>query len=234
MEVTGLNTNNNSSSASQVQDASALLNPTGMGRDDFLKLLIEQMKNQDPLNPMENQDFASQLAQFSSLEELRTINNNLDQGVQIDMLLAQAVNNTMSANFVGKSLKAIGNTIEYSGEGQATLAFRPESDVDRIKFTIKNEAGTVVRTIEVENYSATDSTFQWDGKNSDGEQLAAGKYTFEAEGFDDKNNPITVNTFVVGTITGVRYENGNTVLVCNGEEISFSRIIEISQGGTQS
>lgn len=232
MEITNLNGSN--SIGSGPGSTESILNPTGMGRDAFLRLLIEQMKNQDPLNPMESQDFASQLAQFSSLEELRGINDNLNQGIQIDMLLTRAINNTMSANFVGKSVKAVGNTLSYSGSGDATLAFRLASDADHMKVSIKDDTGKVVRTLELKNYTAGDQSIEWDGKDSDGEQMAEGSYTFEVEAYDANEASISVDTFTFGRITGVRYEGGNTMLVVNGVEIPFSQIIEITQGESQS
>ncbi|MCF7800572.1 MAG: hypothetical protein K9N34_01005 [Candidatus Marinimicrobia bacterium] len=229
MEVT--NVNNGSSNAGSAQ---SMFNPTGMGRDDFLRLLIEQMKHQDPLNPMEDQDFASQLAEFSSLEELRAVNDNLEQGIQIDMMLTQAINNTMSANFIGKSVKAVGDTVAYSGSGDTTLAFRLVSDADHLKVNIKNEAGKVIRTIDLKNYIAGDQSVEWDGQDGDGQQMAAGSYTFEVEAFGENDAPISVDTFTSGRITGVRYEGGNTMLVVNGVDIPFSQIIEITQGELES
>ena len=158
-----INNINNSSTATQALSQN-ILNSTGMGRDAFLRLLIEQMKNQDPLSPMDSQDFASQLAQFSSLEQLQSINENLDQGIQIDILLTQAINNTMSANFIGKSLKAVGNTLAYSGDGEMNLAFRLNSETDHLKVKIKNDAGQVIRTIEVKNPGSGDQTVTWNGQ----------------------------------------------------------------------
>ena len=81
-----------------------------LGKDDFLKLMIEQMKNQDPLSPMEGTEFTAQLAQFSSLEQLSNMSDSLEQSINANYQLTQAVNNTMTAALIGKEVKLEGTT----------------------------------------------------------------------------------------------------------------------------
>lgn len=204
------------------------LGQSDMGKDEFLRLLIEQMKNQNPLDPMNNQEFASQLAQFTSLEKLSSIDGNLAQGVEIDLLLTRAINNSMAATFVGKSVKAVGDTLLFDGERETELAFRLDSDAERGEINIKDENGTTIRTMNLDQTDSGEQSVTWDGKDNDGNVVEAGTYSFEVNAYDSKDNTISVDTFVSGLITGVRYENGNTVLVVNDEEIPFSKVIEIS------
>ena len=93
-----------------------------LSRDDFLQLLVTQLGNQDPLNPMDGQEFAAQLAQFSSLEQLININESMIQSGEINGLLAQSVNAGVAADLIGKTIEAEGDQFQYSGEDSTSLA----------------------------------------------------------------------------------------------------------------
>ena len=120
--------------------------PGEIDKNGFLKLLIEQMKNQDPLNPMDSQEYASSLAQFSQLEEIQNLNSSTDQGVQANIMLAQSINNTLAATLVGKSVKAVGSqAIVKDGKGN-DISF-DMGTAGKVNVTITNASGEVVRTI---------------------------------------------------------------------------------------
>ena len=100
---------------------SSLGNST-MKKDEFLKLLVEQLKHQDPMSPMNSQDFASQLAQFSSLEQLTNMSGMMEDSVQADLMLTQAINNTMATSFIGKNVSAAGDMITFSKDGPVDIS----------------------------------------------------------------------------------------------------------------
>lgn len=87
-----------------------------MGKDDFLRLLVTQLGNQDPLNPMDGQEFAAQLAQFSSVEQLLNISDVLAQNGEMNGLLAQSINSGVASGLIGKTVQASGNAISWDGE----------------------------------------------------------------------------------------------------------------------
>ena len=89
-----------------------------MGETDFLQLMIEELKNQDPMNPMDGTQYASQLAQFSSLEQLTNLNNTMTQSVAANASLTQSVNNMMVSNLIGKETKLSGSDIQVNGQSQ--------------------------------------------------------------------------------------------------------------------
>ena len=104
---------------------------TTLGKDDFLKLFVAQLQNQDPLSPMESTEFTSQLAQFSSLEQLTNMNQNLDY-----LLMYQAsMNNAEAINFIGSTVKASGNSISVKDGESDQIQFDLAADAADAMFT---------------------------------------------------------------------------------------------------
>ena len=90
-----------------------------LGKDDFLKLLITQMRYQDPLSPMDNTQFLAQMAQFSSLEQMQNLNESFDQS----MLLSQSLNNSSAAGFIGRHVRASGDGVTLGPSGSVELGY---------------------------------------------------------------------------------------------------------------
>lgn len=204
-----------------------------MGKDDFLKLLVQQLRYQDPLNPLKGTEFAAQLAQFSSVEQLSNIKSSLMQSIDANFVLTQSINNALAATFIGKDVRAATSTFGYSGTGEVKLGYNLGLAATNIKITIKNERGDVVRTITTTPKEKGDNTFVWDGQIGEEPNLtqaASGKYTFEVEAKDSNGATIESNQFIFGTVTAVRYKAEGTVFVINGQEVSLSSILEILQG----
>ena len=102
------------------------INTASLGKDDFLKLLIAQLQNQDPLNPADNTEFVSQLAQFSSLEQLTTMNSSLEQSIEFNRSVTETINNSMMVNFIGKSVSAESSGFLFDGYNAVELQFELE------------------------------------------------------------------------------------------------------------
>ena len=135
-----------------------------MGQDDFLLLLVTQLSNQDPLNPMDGQEFAAQLAQFSSLEQLINLNEGVGHNAQLSSLLAQGVNSGVAAGLIGQEIEANGNGIEFNGS-DVPLFYELGDDAANVTIEIKDELGAVVRTIELTDVTEGEHELVWDGKN---------------------------------------------------------------------
>ncbi len=201
-----------------------------LGKDDFLQLLVTQLSYQDPLNPLEAADFSAQLAQFSSVEQLANIDQSLRASQDSDLLLATSINNTLAATVIGKSVRAHGNQLYYDGEQPSNLSFSLAGNAKQVTIEIVNENGKVVRTIQQKNLSAGDHTLSWDGRDDDGAHMPEGTYTFRVSAQDGEGNPVDVNTYLSGRITGVRYGEGGAVLMVGRIEIALSDVYEILEG----
>lgn len=209
------------------QESTNSFGKVDMAKNDFLKLLIAQLSNQDPMSPLESQDFAAQLAQFSSVEQLQNINSNIEQGIEVDLILAQTINNTMAASLIGKYAKAIGDTVVIDAYGGADLTFRLNGFAQDVKITITDSNGNTVNVLTVENLSNGEHNISWDGKNTEGQTVQEGTYHFTVEATDIGGNVISVTPLIVGNAAGIKYENGKSFLLIGGQEVPFSSVVEI-------
>jgi|SRR6185436_10831116 flagellar basal-body rod modification protein FlgD len=180
-----------------------------MGRDAFLKLLVAQLKNQDPLNPQESSEFVAQLAQFSSLEQTVGINTRLDQLA----LQNQGLQNSQVVALVGKQATVKGNIVALKGQGQpVAISFKLNGPAKEASVVIRDQSGRTVRTLEVSARAAGNVTVAWNGQNDTGLPQPAGPYqvTVTAKSVDDL--PVTLTQQSSGTVSSVSFEQGFPVL----------------------
>jgi flagellar basal-body rod modification protein FlgD len=207
---------------------SVFSDPRILGKGDFLKLLTVQLQYQDPMDPQGNTEMVAQLAAFSSLEQLENMNRNLASSLDLDLILTQVLNNTAAAGLIGKSVLANGNAVEIDSAGESTsVNFDLAATAASVTVTIYDESGVLVRTIEEAGIEAGRQSLEWDGKDSGGNDVAAGTYTFKVAASDGDGNPIGVSPLVRGRVDVVKFVNGAAVLVLDGVEVSISEIIEI-------
>jgi flagellar basal-body rod modification protein FlgD len=163
-----------------------------LGQDQFLELMLAQMKNQDPLDPMDNQQFVSQLAQFSTARGVSDMNksmSDLSSSLQSNQALqaSSLVGRTVSVPSEYGELPADGKL-----EGEAVL---PSSTTD-LAIGIYDNAGQLVRRIDMGSQASGDIAFSWDGKADDGTQLAPGTYQIKAEAIiDGKASALDTNVY---------------------------------------
>ncbi len=206
----------------QTQSSSAL------GKDDFLKLLVTQLHYQDPLNPTDGTEFSAQLAQFSSLEQLQNINDSLQQNLNANYLLTTSINNTMAATVIGHDVKAYGDQIYLGENGESQLHFDLSVDAKNIKVEILDENDQVRRTINLNNLEEGEQSVLWDGKDNAGVDMSQGNYHFRVTATDAEGQTVSSQTFVFGTISGVRYDTGSAVLMIGDLAVQMSDVYEIS------
>lgn len=201
-----------------------------LGKDDFLKLLVTQLRYQDPMNPMQGTEFAAQLAQFSSVEQLSNINTTLNQSLDANHLLTQSITNSLATTMIGKDVRATGDSVQYSGTGDRKLGYTLATAADAVTVKVFDSTGGLVRTMKMSGLNSGDNTFTWDGKDDNGASLAAGKYSFTVEASDAKGLTVKADLYTYGTVSAVRFKSDGTVFVVDGLEIPLANILEIMQG----
>lgn len=199
-----------------------LIGQNTLGKQDFLNLLVTQLKYQDPLNPMENTEFVTQLSQFSSLEQLW----NLNETLQADALLSQSMHNSLVASLIGKEVKALGNVITLPEAGEVSLNYNISERAD-VKITIFDESGNLVRSFDIGKQDAGNHSTTWNGKDDFGNSLSTGEYVFQVIATDSDGDRASANTFLRGQISGIRFVEGSPILLMGNLEIELANILEI-------
>lgn len=202
---------------------------SSLGKDDFLKLLMAQLQNQDPTAPQDNTQMIAQLAQFTGLEAQQGTNSRLDT-----LLLAETnKNQTEYVNFIGKDVEfrtdTLGHTQGLADVSQVTLGGAAAT----VTATIQDANGNVVRTLNLGSQSAGPMQVIWDGNDSAGIAQPTGSYTVKITATDANGAPVSADLHGKGPITGVTYENGIPKLSVNGTQIKMADITSISERSTQ-
>jgi flagellar basal-body rod modification protein FlgD len=219
MSIAGLepiDVSNNTSSAST---------QSTLGRDDFLNLLITQLQNQDPLSPMDSTEFSAQLAQFSSLEQLSNVNENLETL----QLFQSSLNNAQAVSFIGKSIKASGDTVLITDGVPDKIHFELAGDASDVFVNIYDADGNFVATQEGGSLNAGRHDLSWDGTDHEGNEMPDGVYSFEIMAVDVNNEMVDVNRYTSGKVTGVTYRDGITYLLSGDKMIPMGNIIEVTE-----
>jgi len=213
----------NATSATAASSSSAL----SMNENDFLNLLVTQLRYQNPLDPTNATDFASQLAQYASVEQLSNINTNLTSSLSAQKTLTSSLNNALATTFIGKSVRAQTSAFQYPGTGTVKVGYDLASSATDATVNVYNAAGHLVKSIA--GTGATDNTTTWDGTLNDGTVAPSGSYTFKVVAADSSGNAVTATSYVYGTVTAVRYKSTGTVFVIDGTEVSLADVLEIMQ-----
>lgn len=196
-----------------------------LDRDDFLKLLVAQMQNQDPLKPQDNTQFVAELAQFSNLEQSMGINDRLD----LLALQSRGQSNAQVTDLVGKQATVKGSIVTIAGGGSgAPLNFTLAAKTAKTVVNIQNQSGTVIRTIDLGTRNAGLVQVQWDGRDSSGTVQPKGSYTVAVKATNDVGSPVTVDQNTTALVTGISFDTGYPVLqLANGAKAPVSDLLRV-------
>ena len=147
-----------------------------LGQDSFLKLLTEQMKNQDPFDPVKNEDMVAQMATFSNVAGISEMNKTLKS---VDTQLG-AANPAQAISYVGKTVLIEGDTAFPNTDGSLNAVLPLEEGADDVQVQISDSAGNLLRTINYGTQPAGEVAIDWDGKTDDGGNAPAGPYKITA------------------------------------------------------
>jgi flagellar basal-body rod modification protein FlgD len=223
-----------STKSTNAASSGAATNANGMmGKDSFLKLLMAQLQNQDPLNPMESYDFTGQLAQFTQIEQLSDMKDIMQKSYEKDISLANSINNSLAVNLINKEVKVNSFYLNFDGTDPVEFSFDVPNDALTLGVSVYNMHGSLVKNLDMTSFDIGTNTLTWDGKNQNNETVEPGSYYISVAYRDADNNTYNVETYVRGLITGVSYKNGTTYVIVNGIEIDFNNIREIIGDGSR-
>lgn len=207
-----------SSAASAASSAAA----TAINEQDFLQLMTTQLQDQDPLNPVSNADFFSQIAQFSTVSGINQLNSSFS-ALTSQLSSSQSL---QAANLIGHGVLVPGSTVQMSGSGMAGAVQVPASG--DVTVTIKDSSGALVGTLDLGVQSAGTVPFSWDGKDASGNELPSGTYTISAQ-VGSGSTAQAASTDVAAVVNSVSMSSAGT-LTLNLQglgAVPFSSVVQI-------
>jgi len=188
----------------------------------FLNLLVTQLKNQDPLNPMDNSQMTTQLSQISTVSGIEKLNSTLEK-----LLGSYSGTQTMqAAAMIGKTVLTAGTELQL-GESGAVGGVTLDSAADKVTITIKDAAGNTVQTQNLGSQAAGTVNFAWDGKSDAGVDLADGKYSFSVKAMQGDSDVVST-ALQAGTVNAVTLaKDGLSLQLANGKTASYTDVKQI-------
>jgi flagellar basal-body rod modification protein FlgD len=181
-------------------------------------MLVAQLKNQNPLNPMDGTGFAAQLAQFSSLEQL----TNMNEGIKSLGLYQMSMTNTQAVSLLGREVTVNqGNTLSADGPS-VDLTYDLAGDAKQVTLIIYDQQGNFVKTIEKTDQKSGVNTMTWNRGDA-----PAGQYSFKVTAKDASGNDVSVATKMTGKVTGVHFKDKTIYLTVNGQDIAFDNVTNV-------
>jgi len=209
------------------QDPSKKMRTAGnpnMDKDAFFKLMLAQLKNQDPTNPLKSHEMAAQLASFSSLEQMQNMNTTLNE-----IKMGQKPSESYQAlNLLGKSVAGDSSRItRNSGDKEHFLEFELPLDCADVSVKIRNAEGTVVRAYDLKNLKKGVNKVNWNGLDEKSTAQPEGEYHASIEGKTAEGKKVAVKTEFEGVITGVNYTKTGPVLLVGHQAIHMKDVKKI-------
>jgi flagellar basal-body rod modification protein FlgD len=212
-----------SSTLNQSNTAAAASSGLTQNFDAFLMLLTTQLKNQDPLSPLESTEFVTQLVQFSSVEQAIHQRQSLENLVNLQMAW-QATN---AVGYIGKTVDVGGEHL-YLKDSSAEIKYSLDDDAGKTTITIKDLEGNTVRELTGDR-SKGPHVLHWDGKDKDGAKLADGFYTVSVSATKGQGIPVGATTTFSGVVTAIESEGGQVLLRVGNARISIGDIRSVRE-----
>ncbi len=190
-----------------------------LDKDAFLKLLSSQLANQDPFKPVDQKKFAADMAQFAQLEQLANMNTKLDKTTGG----AENQAKFQGASFIGKAIHTSGTSVPYDGKKiNVNLPFYLDRPARSVVVRVFDKANNLIAQLERESMGSGSNSVTWDGIAMDGARAVKGDYRFDVQAWDEKYQAFKGKTKAEGIVTGVTFENGETMLtVDNNKKVAL-------------
>lgn len=194
--------------------------------DTFLQLLTTQLRNQNPLDPLDTNQFTQQLVQFSGVEQQLKTNEFLEALI----MSSQTATTTQATSFIGKEISA-STSLANLKDGSASWYYDLPRRAEKAFITIRNSDGDTVYTKEMGAIDSGEGRFDWDGISTSGETLKDGAYQIQIDAQDEFGNPITATTEMAGIVDGVDFSGDQPFLVVGKAYIALSSVNRVNQPG---
>lgn len=208
--------------AESATDTTRSTGPRELGQGDFLKLLVTQLKQQDPLNPTNNTEFVAQLAQFSQLEQSVKQAQLMQQSLDAQASSLQFTLLPMVGRHIGVDMPLV-----QLGQGPAAIRYALDKDAARVSVNILDQQGQVIRTLEYAGRPSGLNVAEWDGENQNGVPMPPGVYRYVLSATDAQGAAVTSQSRAQLTVSGIRMEEGTAKLVVGDLAVNPSDVVEL-------
>ena len=201
---------------------------TGLAEDfsEFLNLLTVQLQNQDPLSPMDTNEFTNQLVAFTGVEQQINTNQKLDSLVSLEL----GSNYNSSLSYVGKEISYVSSELNYTGT-PSQIRYTLANNAALSKINVYNESGQVVYTTNAATTAGVHE-FTWNGETNTGGQAPAGTYSISVDALDIEDQPISSQTMVSGRVSGVESQAGQVFLIVGERAVAVSNVLKASENNS--
>ncbi|MBU0681563.1 MAG: flagellar hook assembly protein FlgD [Proteobacteria bacterium] len=192
--------------------ADPLFKPVGkqeLTSSDFMTLFITQLQHQDPMEPMDSSDMATQLADFSNMEATMRMADSMDQLLEYQT----SQNNLQLLTLLDQEVRVYGNGIGVTGDEIGKGEFNLNKDADMAVLEIRDAGNKLVKLIDLGALSMGDHDVEWDGTDMQGNKVEDGLYVFDVKAYDQAGQQLTADYKATGKVTGIDYETGSAMLV---------------------
>ena len=201
-----MTTTASTSSTLPTQDAAAVktVGKKTLDRSDFMTLFITQMQHQDPLEPMDSTEMASQLAQFSNMEATMKMSDNMEKLLEYQT----SQNNLQLLTLIGKEVQGSGNTMGVVAGQVSTTEYTLADAAESCRVEIYDSAGRMADTVEIGYAASGAHDLTWDAKTPSGTVVPDGQYTYVVTAINAMGQKVDVDYRATGRVTGVNFSGG--------------------------
>jgi flagellar basal-body rod modification protein FlgD len=209
------------------QYTAATANPKGLlGKDAFMKLLVAELKQQDPMDPMKAREMVGQLADLSTVEKLTGIDDKLTTLQNI----SAASSGISNAGLIGRRVEADTKNLTLGASGGASGGvYNLNDNAETVTVKVRDAAGNVVKNFDQGSQKLGPQALKWDGTTDAGARAPSGMYSFEITAKAAGGRPVVATTKVSGLVTSVTYENGTPEVVVGTSHVPLGDVTTISQ-----
>ncbi|MBC8259304.1 MAG: flagellar hook capping protein [SAR324 cluster bacterium] len=192
-----------------------------LGKQDFLNLLMTQMANQDPLDPMDSEGMMKQLATLGTVEQLQNLNSQTAKMMAIQQHIARAT----AGSLLDKDVEFGARAIPLKNGDTTPVNYKLNSSADRVMLMVHDSSGGMIREVDLESRAQGVHQFYWDGRDNDGDLMPDGSYSFNVFAKTEGGEDVGVTLTKSGQVSMIRFDGGDPMLKINGEWVSADEIV---------
>ena len=192
-----------------------------LGKQDFLNLLMTQMANQDPMNPMDSEGMMQQLASLGTVEQLQNLNSQTAKMMEIQQHIARST----AGSLLGKDVEVGAKEIPLNNGDTIPVTYKLDGSAERVMLLVHDSTGEMIREINLESRAQGAHEFAWDGRDNDGDMMPNGNYNYNVFARTEGGEEVGVTLTKSGQVSMIRFEGSDPLLKINGEWVQAKEIV---------